>query len=437
MHQRQGTWTVATLVTACALAGCSGTDTPAPEPSASTAGTEVDVVGLWSGPEHDAFVTVASAWEDDTGGTVAWQGSTDVARDLATRIDAGDPPDVAILPNPGLLRTLAADGALVPLDEVLDMDTVTRDYAPAWLDLGSADGELYGLFSKVSSKATVWYAPPAFAAAGYEVPATWDAMTALADRVVADGRAPFSVVAPAGPGSGWALTDWVAQLVLAGCGPELYDRWVAAEVPWTDPCVRGAFARFTTVLATPGYLAGGPRAVLTTSDAQGVLPLFTDPPVAYAYAMASFAQAFVTDAHPELVPGDGYDWFPFPTVDPAFAGATTVGGDVVVVLDDTEAARSFVTFLVGAQAQEAWVQLGGFTSVNRSVPPDAYPDVVARSVAESLTGAAVVRFGAGDLMPAAVQRAWWDAMVALVEDPSGLDAMLDEMTRVAADAATT
>jgi alpha-glucoside transport system substrate-binding protein len=389
-------------------------------------GAQVDVVGLWSGPEYDAFATVASAWEDDTGAVVDWHGSQDIARDLAARLEADDPPDVAVLPNPGLLHGLADEGALVPIGA----DRFDDDYSTAWLDLGSDDGELYGVFAKVSSKATVWYSPGTFAA----VPETWDALTALADQLATDGLAPFSVVAPKGPGSGWALTDWIAQLVLGACGPELYDRWVAAEIPWTDPCVRGAFDRFIALVTTPGYVLGGTEGILTTSDADGVLPLYTEPPSAAMYPMASFAQGFITSAFPDLVPGDDYDWFPFPAVDPARAGAITVGGDVVVMMTDTPAARSFLTFLAGADAQTAWVELGGYTSANRSVPPDAYADPVARAIADQLTAAEVTRFGAGDLMPAEVQRAWWAGMLELVEDPTTLDPLLASLTALAADA---
>jgi alpha-glucoside transport system substrate-binding protein len=407
---------LAVALLAVATAGCTA---PAP-----LDGAHVDVVGLWSGPEHDAFATVAATWEEDTGAVVDWHGSQDVARDLAGRLGADDPPDVAILPNPGLLHDLADRGALIPLDRARYAD----DYSSAWLDLGSHDGELYGVLAKVSSKATVWYSPPTFAAAGYAVPETWDALTALADQLVADGRTPFSVVAPTGPGSGWALTDWVSQLVLSGCGPEVYDAWVAAQVPWTDPCIRGAFDRFVAMVAPPGHVLGGSQGIRTTSDADGVLPLFTDPPGAAMYPMASFAQGFIASAHPDLVPGADYDWFPFPPVDPERAGAITVGGDVVVMMRDTPAARSFLAFLTGADAQTAWVELGGYTSANRSVPADAYADPVARSLADDLATAPVTRFGAGDLMPAAVQRAWWAGMLDLVDDPTTLDALLGSLT---------
>ncbi|HYQ75613.1 ABC transporter substrate-binding protein [Cellulomonas sp.] len=427
---------------ALSAAACTGSSDPDPTttPSAPSAtpgldGETVSVLGLWSGPERDTFAAVTGTWEDATGAAVDWTGSRDLAGDLAAAVAAGDPPDVAVLPNPGLLDDLVRDGAVLPLDDLLDPAAVARDYPATWTELGTVDGALYALPVKATDRSTVWYSPAAFDAAGYPVPATWDDLVAWAGDAAADGRTPLSVVAPRGPGSGWALTDGVASLLLGGCGPGTYDAWVAAEVPWSEECVRRSFDRFLDLVTAPGRVLGGVPAILTTGDAEGVLPVFTDPPQAYAYPMASFAQAFVADAYPDLVPGVGYDWFAFPAVDPALAGAVTVGADLVVALRDTPAARSFLAYLTGAEAQARWAGLGGYASVNRGVPAAAYPDAVARSVAEHLAGADVVRFGAGDAMPPVVQAAWSQAMLALVRDPGSLDRVLASLTAVAADAA--
>src|ERR1051325_703541 len=116
---------------------------------------------------------------------------------------------------------------------------------------------------------------------------------------------------------------------------------------------------------------------------------------------------------------------------PMVTGAVTIGADVVVMANDTPAGRSFMTYLAGAQAQEVWIKLGGFTSVNRSVSPDTYRDPVARAVAKELAEARVSRFGAGDMMSAALQKAWWKDMQELVKDPDHLDSILNSLTSIA------
>jgi alpha-glucoside transport system substrate-binding protein len=59
---------------------------------------------------------------------------------------------------------------------------------------------------------------------------------------------------------------------------------------------------------------------------------------------------------------------------------------------------------------------------------------VARAAADELASASVIRFGAGDTMPAPVQQAWWKAMLELVDDPSKLDAVLESLTSSADEA---
>jgi alpha-glucoside transport system substrate-binding protein len=414
--------------------------TAAPTAASTTAvshnlnGAHVSVLGLWSGPELAPFMMVKAAWEKDTGGIVDWEGTQDLPNLLTARLQAGNPPDIAILPNPGLMQQLARDGKLVALNAFMDMNQVNKDYSPAWIDLGSYNGNLYAIFYKAANKATVWYNPKAFAAANYTIPKTWDDMISLADQMVADGHTPFSIVAESGAASGWPLTDWISEIVLNNCGPDIYEQWITGEIPWTDACIKQSFEMFDKIVQTQGYVLGGSQGIFTTNDANGAYPLYTDPPRAYMYYLASFAQGFIASKYPDLKAGEDYNFFPFPTINPKYTGAVTIGADVPVMVNDTPAARSLMTYLAGAPAQETWINLGGFTSVNRSVSPDTYPDPVARAVAKGLTEARISRFGAGDMMPAALQKAWWKDTLELVKDPSKLDSILSSLTSVAKSA---
>jgi alpha-glucoside transport system substrate-binding protein len=389
---------------------------------------------MWSGPELDNFMAVKSGWEHDTGAVVDWQSTQGQAGGFDTTTSAGSEPDIAIVSSLAQMQQLAGEHKLVALNDVLDMKQVDDDYPEAWRELGSVNGKLYGVFYKVTDKSTVWYNPKVFAAGDYAVPKTWADLMTLADRMVADGHTPFSIVAANGPANGWALTDWISELVLNNCGPDVYDRWVAAEVPWTDSCVKQSFELFDNVVQKKGYVLGGAQRIVATGDDHGADPLYTDPPTAYMYYLASFTQGFIASNFPSLSPGADYSFFPFPTINPRYSGSVAVGADVVVMMKDTPAAESFMRYLAGAQAQEAWIKLGGFTSVNRSIPADTYPDAVAQAIAADLTDAKNIRFSAGDMMPAELQRAWWAAMLELVNDPTKLDDVLSSLSSMAQSA---
>jgi alpha-glucoside transport system substrate-binding protein len=55
-------------------------------------------------------------------------------------------------------------------------------------------------------------------------------------------------------------------------------------------------------------------------------------------------------------------------------------------------------------------------------------------VAKDLTEARTSRFIAGDMLPASLQKAWWNGMLELVKDPSQLDSILNSLTSVAQSA---
>jgi alpha-glucoside transport system substrate-binding protein len=393
----------------------------------------VNVLGPWSGGELKDFQDVVSPWEKETGYTMAFVSTRDLNAVLTTRLEAGDPPDVTILPNPGFMHELAETNKLIPLDTILDMNRIKEDYARTWLGLGRYQGKLYAIFYKASSKGTIWYSPKNFRGQGYSVPKTWKEMMTLADRIVSQGGTPFVIGAESGAATGWPLTDWIEIIVLNRFGPEIYDKWVDHDIPWTDPAIRGAFETLGRIVHTPKYAYGGPAGVLATNFINGTYALYTTPPGAYMNYLGGFAQGFIKKQYPNLKPGEDYGFFPFPIIEPKYAGGVTGGADVIVLTKDTPGARSFIQYLSTAKAQEIWAKKGGFIASNKSVKLGAYPDVIAKQMALQLANAKIFRFDGSDLMPAKVNDSFWKATVDYVNNPAGLDKILKSVEEVATE----
>jgi len=112
----------------------------------------------------------------------------------------------------------------------------------------------------------------------------------------------------------------------------------------------------------------------------------------------------------------------------------TGGADVIVLTKDTPGARSFIQYLSTAKAQEIWAKKGGFIASNKSVNLDTYPDAIAKQMALQLANAKVFRFDGSDLMPAKVNDAFWRATLEYVNNPAGLDKILQAIEEVATEA---
>ncbi len=434
---------VAVLVS-CTGATTTTTTTPPPAsstppvttPPASSIGS-VEVLGVWGSEELASFQAMVAPWEQQTGGKMNFTGTRDVTAILTTRLAANNPPDIAILPNPGYMQQLAKAGSLKPLNTFLDMNAISQQYAQGWIDLGTVNGNLYSLFMKAADKGTVWYNPKTFTSNGWTVPQTWDQMIALSNQIVADKKvppAPWSVAVESGAASGWPATDWMAQIMLRKYGGSVYDAWVNHTMAWTDPKIKDVWNMFGTIVNTPGYVPGGATAVAATNFQNGTYLPFQTPPKAAMDYLGDFTAGFISSQFPTLVAGQDYNFYPFPVIDPQYSGGVTGGADLVSAFKDTPAVRSFVQYLSTPAAQTIWVKRGGFTSVNKLVGLDAYPDVLTRSAAQQLTGATLFRFGAGDSMPSAMQTAWWAAVLSYLQDPTQLDSLLSSLESTAATA---
>jgi alpha-glucoside transport system substrate-binding protein len=419
------------LVITVTLAACGGGEvTPTPGPSIGA----VSVIHQWvSGGEPESFRAMVSPWEDLTGGKVDDVGTRDILDVLTIRVAGGNPPDIAVLSTPGTMQMFARDGVLVALDSFLDMDKIRNEYSQAWIDIGTVDGKLYGIPSKAANKSTVWYNPKVFDANGLQVPETWNEMIALSDQLVAAGLSPWSIGVESGGTSGWPGTDWIGQLLLSEHGPESYDQWVNHEIPWTDSRVRSAWEKFGQIALTPGYVAGGADFVLSTNFASASYLPFESPPKAAMYFLGSFVQGFIEGQFPDLIIEEDYSFFPFPSVSPQYEGAVTSGADLLVMFNDNKASRSLVEYLATAEAQEIWVHRGGFTSTNKLVSLESYPDALAAKVAEQLTSAEIVRFDADDMWGGDLQDAFYRGVLNYLADPSRLDSILEDIEAVAAE----
>jgi alpha-glucoside transport system substrate-binding protein len=397
-------------------------------------GGSIKVLGVWGGQEADTFAAMTQVFTDRTGVQVQFEATRDLDAVLTTRVQAGNPPDVVILPNPGKLYELAGAGKLVDLSKLLDMAEFAKDYSAGWKDLGTVNGKLYGLFVKAAIKGLVWYNPKAMKAAGIEAPSTWDEMIATSKRIAATGTTPWSVGIESGSASGWVGTDWLANIFLRLYGPAKYRDWYEGRVSWTSPEVKNAWQYFGQIVGDPAMSYGGSQYINSTNFGNAPAPLFQDPPKAYFHMQASFIQSFITDQFPGLKPGKDFDFFGFPSIDPKYAKAVEGGADVVAVFKSSPQVKAFMNFFASAEAQSYWAAGTGALATNRNVSLVFYTDPISKRAADLLNKSDIVVLSAGDMMPSEMQAAFWKACVDFVANPASLDQILANLEKVRATA---
>jgi len=418
----------ATSAPAATAAPTTGTESAAPTEGGGQIGGSVSVIGTWGGAEQDAFLAMVKPFEDATGIKVEYTGTRDLNAVLTTGVASGILPDLAGLPGPGQMREFATRGALKPLDDVLDIEAYKSETSPGFVDLGTVDGKVAGVFIKAAVKGLIWYNPKVYTGG---VPTSWDDLGTKAGAAATGDTKPWCVGLESGAASGWPGTDWIEDLVIRQSGPDVYDAWVAGTQKWSSPEIKSAFEAFGQVVSAENTF-GGPNYVLNTGFGSGANPMFADPPGCLFHHQASFITSFFQDEG-GAAEGD-YDFFPMPDINPAYSGATTGAGDLFGMFNDTPQARALMAYLVTADAQAIWVGIGGALSGNKNVTN--YPDEVSKRSAEILANATVFRFDGSDLMPEAMNAAFWSAMLDFTQDQSQLDAILANLDSVQATAYT-
>ena len=383
-------------VVALLVLGTACTPEPRADGLSSLRGERLEVLGAWSGAEAARFRAVLRRFSARTAAEVTYtsagrRGVPDVLRD---RLRADRPPDVALLPQPGLLRRLAAAGDLAALDRATAW-RVRRNYSSEWRRLGSYKGQPFGVWFKAANKSLVWYDVAAFEQAGVVPPTTLDGLRTVARVLTASGSPAWAVSAA----SGWTLTDWFENLLLCRAGPNTYDQLSEHRIPWTHPAVTDALHQMARLLR-PADLAVDVERAAETDFADAVDQVFGQSPGAAMLMEADFVAGFIS-TQTRAANGVDADAFPFPCgrgPTPRVVG----GGDVAVALRDSPAAHRLLGYLATPSAAAVWAARGGYLSPNVQLDLAVYPDDLTRSMARRLLDAGDdFRFDLSDLQPPA------------------------------------
>jgi alpha-glucoside transport system substrate-binding protein len=435
-------WVVPALaIAALAAAGCGSSSKDKGNAGTSTSGGAaaptnvkgtVSIVGVWTGDEQKSFQAVIDAFKAKYPNvTVRYNPAGDnTPTVLSTAVQGGNPPELATIAQPGLIKDFQRRGALKPLD--FARSTIQANYPADIVKLGTIGGSLYSLVFKAANKSTVWFNVKAFNDAGVKPPATWDEFLTAAKTIKASGTPAYSL----GGADGWTLTDLFENIYLRQAGPAKYDQLTNHTITWTDPSVKQALRTMGQVVGDTSNIVGGRSGAIQTDFPTSVENVFTNPAKGAQVIEGDFVPGVVA-SKTKLKAKTGYDVYPFPAIGSA-QNVVMGGGDSLAMFKDTPASRAFVQFLAGKEAAETWAKRGGFSSANKNVAESVYPDDITRTTATAIAKAQTFRFDMSDLEPAAFGgtpgQGEWKILQDFVANPSNVDGTASKLESAAAKA---
>jgi alpha-glucoside transport system substrate-binding protein len=405
---------------ALALAGCSSgtTDDPGSDNTAGSGGT-VTVYGTPIGNEASQWEASWSAWAAAHNITIQYTGDRDFTTNISTKIQGNAVPDIAVFPQPGLMKAAIDTGKVQPLDDTT-LATVKQNFSTDWQAYGSANGRQYAVPLDASAKGYIWYSPSQFQQWGVSVPQTWDELMKLTQTIQGKTSQPVWCAGfNSGDSSGWPGTDQIAEYVLSASGGQVYDQWVDGTVKFTDQPIADAYDALGQILLNPQYVNAGfgdVASINSTAFGDVASPLAAGDCALTNQATfleASFATAKTAAGTTPTVSPTGDIWaFMVPPV----AGEASVvgGGDFAVAFADRPEVQKVMDYLASADYANSLITVPGatFITANQGVDVTKETDpLLAQAITTLKDPTTTFRFGAGDVMPAVVQQAFWKGLV--------------------------
>ena len=391
-------------------------------------GSDDNTVTIWTSVDQPVLDGLKKAMEPkakEAGITVKWSKVENINQLIMTKIQANDTPDIAMIPQPGVVADIVERGAAQPLDDVVDMTALEESMVPGTLEAGTVDDQLYGLLTSMNVKSLVFYNKVAWDEAGYEAPASIDELNALTEQIKEDGGTPWCMGIESDTATGWPATDWFEDLVMRYGGVEGYNSWVTHETPFDSDLVREAAAEFEELMFTDGNVLGGREAISSTNFGTAGNPMFDEGgPSCWMYKQGSF----ITGFFPEDIVADldtNVGVFGFPPAEEGGENPVLGGGDLAMLLSEKETAKEVIAMMAETDIGNDAAGSSSFISPHKDFDVSLYPDELTRSVADVGYSASAFLFDGSDQMPGEVGAgSFWKDMTAWISGQQDLDTTL-------------
>ena len=253
------------VIVSVALASCAPAPTAAPATQPPAMAESVEVFSWWTGGGEaaglEAMIGVFGGMHPEVefvNAAVAGGAGTNARAVLATRLQAGDPPD-SWQGHAGqeLIGTYVAGGQIEPLNDLYESEGWLAVMPETLIPLISQDGNIYSVPVNIHRANVLWYNPGVLSANGVEVPTTMDEWLAAMETLKAAGVTPLAL------GEQWTKMHLFETVLLGSLGPDAYNGLWDGSTNWGSAEVKAALDNYATVLS----YANSDSASLTWQDA--------------------------------------------------------------------------------------------------------------------------------------------------------------------------
>ncbi|MCY3781382.1 MAG: extracellular solute-binding protein [Chloroflexi bacterium] len=341
---------------------------------------------------------------------------------ILVQLAGGNPPDTFSYWAGARIQFIVDDGLLQPIDDIWEANDMDSQFPQAVIDTAvTYDMHKYAL-PLTLHWVGMFYNTALFEQVGAMVPTTWDELVDVAEKFKMADIPAFAL----GSINRWPGQFWFDMILLRTAGNDYRNQLMSGEASYTDPEVVRAFSLWND-LVQAGYFYPDANAYDWDEAANQV---------ANGEAAMTLMGTWIGGLYAgnDMVPGEDFDYFSFPTIDEDTPRASLGPIDTFVVSADAanpDAAKAFLVYLTNPDVQWAFAEGAGNLAPSLLVDTMNYNDVVARIAAE-IAADPVFAFNYDLATPPPVAEVGLNSFSEFMANPGDYEAMLE---RVQADAA--
>ena len=391
---------IALVLTACGGGGKANFTDPT---------DRVEVMSWWvSASERPALRTLLDAYKSQhpgvqvIDGSIAGGGGSNVQIALASRLRAGDPPDVWQTFLGSSLRAWVDADQIADVTGIYDRGRLQAQLPGKLFDALTVGGKQWGVPTGAHRSNNVWFNTKVLSAAGVAVPAagyTKDQFLADLAKVKSAGKAPLCL----GAKDRFTAVELFESALLSQVGADGWSRIANDRFDWSGTQLRAALDDFAAVLANSDTEA----AALTWDQAA---KKFTEGQCAFLSMNDSVYGELVADG---LVAGTDFGYVAYPGTEGNYLAIV----DTFVASAKSQNGRNAIDFLESLTNPETTV---AFNKVKGSVPIVKNANLSGLSQYQRDASQALWRDNVllsithGELMKSSFQGALYDAVAAFI-----------------------
>jgi glucose/mannose transport system substrate-binding protein len=370
-------WLGVLAAAALLLAACGG---------AAGGGEQVEVFSWWTGGGEaaglEAMMQVFAAQYPDIefiNAAVAGGAGTNARAVLASRLQAGDPPDSwQAHAGQEIIGTYVAADQIMPLNDLFEEQGWLDVMPETLIPLISSGGNIYSVPVNIHRANVMWYNPTVIADAGVTVPTTWDEFFTACEAIEADGKICLSM------GENWTAMHLMEVVLLGDLGPDAYNALWDGTGDWGSADVTAALEVYAQILSH----VNDDAASLGWQDASQLVARGDAAFNIMGDWVDGFFSGDTAGGNLGLVPGEGYGWAPPPGTDGVFqflSDSFTLARNA----PHPDGAMAWLTIAGSREGQEAFNPVKGSICARTDCDPTLFNEYLQTALADWSTDVVV------------------------------------------------